>query len=96
MANPNIGTVICPMLGDIADVRKDKNGKLYYAGQAGIIVPRSVSGQTWLKKNAKIDGQEPKPTIIEDKPPTYNPEPTASGGGLLDGLLDSVFGGDDE
>ncbi|WP_367317442.1 hypothetical protein ABF162_07505 [Vibrio coralliilyticus] len=97
MPNPSIGTVICPLLGDLADVRQDKNNKLYYVGEAGIIAPKSQSGQTWLKKNAKLDNQpEPEPKVVTPEPESGEREPTAKSGGLFDDLLNGVWGADDE
>lgn len=54
MANETIGTVICPIAGDEAEVRQDKRQKLYYVGEAGMIKPNLPTGQAWLKKAAKF------------------------------------------
>lgn len=52
MANETIGTVICPIAGDKAEVRRDKKLKLYYVGAAGMIKPNLPTGQAWLEKAA--------------------------------------------
>ncbi|WCE31104.1 hypothetical protein [Vibrio sp. SCSIO 43137] len=96
MANPTIGTIICPMCGDVADVRKDKNGKLYYSGKAGLISPKSADGQSWLKAHANLEGVEPEPAHEEPIATNIEREETAKSGGLFSGLLDDVFGGADE
>lgn len=93
MARETIGTVICPMLGDVCEVRKDKNGKLYYAGLAGLITPRTNEGQAWLRKHATIDGQELKASepVIEsaklDSRPVTARQKT---------LLETLWGAPDE
>ncbi|NAW57769.1 MULTISPECIES: hypothetical protein [unclassified Vibrio] len=98
MANPTIGTIICPLMGDLADVRQDKNGKFYYAGEAGIIAPKSASGQKWMRDNAKFDGvdAQPEPQSAVELEQDIEREPTARSGGLLDDLLGSVWGADDD
>jgi hypothetical protein len=98
MANPTIGVVICPMMGDSAEVRQDKNGKLYYSGLAGLITPKTPDGQRWLKSKTHFKGGEDDSqlTPVTDDDMTIEREPTARAGGLFDGLFESVFGGEDE
>lgn len=59
--NEDIGTVICPICGDKAPVRKDCNGKLYYVGKAGMIKPNMPAGQNWMLENADIWGKGMRP-----------------------------------
>lgn len=54
MPNETVGSVKCPIAGDVAEVRQDKKGKFYYVGQAGMIKPNLPAGQKWLKENAKL------------------------------------------
>lgn len=49
--NETIGFVACPMTGEQSEVRKNKNGKLYFVGAAGQITPNRPAGQAWLKAN---------------------------------------------
>lgn len=98
MPNPTIGTVICPLLGDLADVRQDKNQKLYYVGKAGIISPKTVDGQNWLKEHANLKGQEEpaqKPAELPLEIEEYEREPSAKGGSFIDQLLGG-WGADNE
>ncbi|RQW61025.1 hypothetical protein [Vibrio viridaestus] len=96
MANPSIGTVICPICGDLADVRKDKNGKLYYSGEAGLITPRTPSGQKWMREHmvsdessdAKAQGNDDFDTQVDEHETTAN-EPS-----FLERLAN--WGADDE
>lgn len=87
MPNPSIGTIICPLLGDFADVRQDKNGKLYYVGEAGIISPKSQSGQAWMKKHAKLDGQSEPEIAAQPEPEDIEREPSAKAGGLFNQIF---------
>ncbi|MGI2072629.1 hypothetical protein [Shewanella baltica] len=59
--NDDIGTIICPICGDSAPVRRDCNGKLYYVGKAGMIKPNMPAGQDWMLENADIWGKGIKP-----------------------------------
>lgn len=77
MANPKIGTIKCPIIGDVAEVRKDKNGKLYYVGLAGIISPKSAAGQARLKELATLDEEKPITTDISETEPEHEPNATA-------------------
>ena len=61
MANTTIGYVTCPIMGDEAEVRRDKRRKLYYVGLAGKITPNLIDGQSWLKKMTKFIGENGKP-----------------------------------
>lgn len=94
MANKTIGTVICPMLGDLAEVREDKNGKLYYAGMAGLISPKTASGQQWIRKHMVRDELNESAPVTDDVLDTQldEHEPTVR----AKSLLDAIWGGDDE
>lgn len=52
--NPTIGRILCPISGKISEVRRDKKGKLYYVGAAGMIKPNLPLGQAWLLENAEM------------------------------------------
>lgn len=52
MANETIGKIKCPIVGDYAEVRRDKRGKLYYVGEAGMIKPNLPAGQKWMNESA--------------------------------------------
>ncbi|WP_155761227.1 hypothetical protein [Vibrio mimicus] len=88
MPRETVGTVICPLLGDIAEVRVDKNGKLYYVGEAGIISPKTTKGQYWLRTSSSLHGQHEAELNqnIEDIELDER-EPTAKTGSLLDEFL---------
>lgn len=93
MPRDTIGTIICPLLGDVAEVRQDKNGKLYYSGAAGIITPRTIDGQNWMRKHANLDGDDLKlgnaaieDSQLDDRQPTARPK----------SLLEQLWGADDE
>lgn len=60
MANETIGELKngCPLCGGKAEVRKDKNGKLYYYSAAGLIRPATRTGQDWLLENAIMYGRD--------------------------------------
>ena len=60
--NPDIGEIQCPMCCKLAPVRKDRNGKLYYVSDAGMIKPNMPEGQNWLLENAVIWSHGVKPT----------------------------------
>ncbi|HFG1604180.1 TPA: hypothetical protein ACGFXW_000013 [Vibrio cholerae] len=84
MPRETVGTIICPLLGDVAEVREDKNRKLYYVGAAGIISPKTVQGQKWLRDNANFAGQANAPEVDTE---TDEREPTAKTPSLLDEFL---------
>ncbi|MGG5572854.1 hypothetical protein [Vibrio diazotrophicus] len=93
MPRETIGTIICPLLGDVAEVREDKNGKLYYSGAAGIITPRTIDGQNWIRKHANLDGDDLKlsesnieDSQLDDRQQTARPK----------SLLEQLWGADDE
>ncbi|PLA73515.1 hypothetical protein CYQ88_10860 [Hydrogenovibrio sp. SC-1] len=46
--NKTIGRIKCPILGDMAELRRNKKGKLYYLGKAGMITPNKTDGQEYL------------------------------------------------
>ncbi|GAA5133103.1 hypothetical protein [Thalassotalea piscium] len=54
MANVTIGHVKCPIMGDNAEVRRDKKRKLYYVGLAGKMTPNLIGGQKWLEENTRF------------------------------------------
>lgn len=66
--NEDIGEIKCPFTGDVAPVRRDKNGNLYYCGKAGMIKPNMPEGQDYMLENASIWGATGKPeaTAIAD------------------------------
>ena len=71
--NPDIGEITCPFSGEVAPVRRDKNGKLYFVSAAGMIKPNNPAGQDWMLENAKIWGaNHQKPA--EQKPVTEPPK----------------------
>lgn len=51
MSRENKGVVKCPFTGELAVVRADCRGKLYYYSQAGKIAPNLPQGQAWLAQN---------------------------------------------
>ncbi|WP_120512003.1 hypothetical protein [Photobacterium salinisoli] len=70
MPNDTIGHVTCPIVGDRAEVRQDKRGKLYYLGEAGMIKPNLPAGQLWLQKamqplEALQDEPDPEESTIQ-------------------------------
>lgn len=80
MARDNVGIVKCPFTGDLAVVRKDVRGKLYYYSQAGKIAPNLPQGQAFLSANMKpltgftvTELAAGAPPIV--KPLTDEPEP---------------------
>ena len=52
--NPTVGRIRCPISGKLAEVRRNKKGKLYYVGAAGMITPNLPTGQAWLLENAEM------------------------------------------
>lgn len=93
--NPTIGRIRCPIAGDIAEVRKDKRGKFYYVGQAGMIKPNLPDGQAWIVRKAEMFSADEIKTVNENglefgrrfnadasfQAPPKKPEP--DNGGLL-------------
>jgi len=61
--NPTIGRIKCPIAGDWAEVRKDKKGRFYYVGKAGMIKPNLPDGQEWFLNNAEIFDEKQKEEI---------------------------------
>ncbi len=61
--NPTIGRIKCPIAGDWAEVRKDKKGRLYYVGRAGMIKPNLPAGQEWMLTNAEMFGEKEREEI---------------------------------
>lgn len=66
--NPDIGEIKCAFTGDVAPVRKDSAGKLYYLSKAGMIKPNMPEGQNWMLENATLwtGGVKPVP-VTEQK-----------------------------
>lgn len=78
MANATIGFLTCPIMGDRAEVRRDKKRKLYYVGLAGKITPNLYDGQVWLQSITEFIGENGEPLkpvnekqteVISEKPP---------------------------
>ena len=59
--NASIGYVLCPHSGELAAIRKDKRGKLYYVSRMGPVPCSTAYGQNWILENAKIWGPESPP-----------------------------------
>lgn len=84
--NEDIGEIRCPFTGDLAPVRRDCNGKLYYVGKAGMIKPNMPIGQDYMLEHATIWGASGKPGQVSE-PVTSTPAPAAND--------DSLTGSDD-
>lgn len=52
--NASIGTVSCPITGELAAVRKERGGRLYYVSAAGKITPYTEVGQRWMLEHATL------------------------------------------
>ena len=65
--NQTIGKVKCPFTGEIAEVRKNKKGKLYFYSPAGMITPNLAAGQDWILNNAKLFNQKEVETVNENE-----------------------------
>lgn len=98
--NPVVGTVRCPMCGDVATVKQQVKGQplLYYVGKAGIITPRTVDGQAWINTHmqaANDDVYAPEhdeKAVGHDAPPPEAMSPPVR----RKSLLDRIFEDDDE
>ncbi|WP_025822954.1 hypothetical protein [Shewanella marina] len=76
--NPDIGEIVCPFTNEVAPVRRDRNGKLYYSGSAGMIKPNNPMGQEWMLNNANIWPHGRKPANDDNVPVTdENTSPAA-------------------
>lgn len=64
--NPTVGRIRCPISGKLAEVRRNKRGKLYYVGEAGMITPNLPVGQAWLLENAEMFKAEEVKKINEN------------------------------
>jgi hypothetical protein len=64
--NDDIGEIRCPFTHDLAPVRRDCNGKLYYVGKAGMIKPNMPTGQDWMLENAVIWPHGKRPQAAND------------------------------
>ncbi len=74
MANPDIGTIDCPIAkGCVGKVRQYSKGsrKYYYACKHGMITPNLDAGQEWVKANMKPIS--PEETAAAEKPETDIP-----------------------
>ncbi len=63
MARDTIGTVRCPFHRRKfdAEVRRDKNGKLYfYCPSCGPVHPHGAGFKEWILDNARLHGAEEK------------------------------------
>ncbi len=74
--NEDIGEITCPITGDLAPVRRDCNGKLYYVGKAGMIKPNLPAGQEYMLTHATIWGAGGKPA--EPEKPVTSPSMATS------------------
>lgn len=54
MSNNNLGHIKCPMTGELAIVRENRKGKLYYVSGAGMITPACQRGQAWMRENVAL------------------------------------------
>lgn len=61
MSNSNLGHVLCPFTEELAIVRANKKGKLYYVSGAGMITPACQRGQAWIKEKAHIWAEPDRP-----------------------------------
>ena len=101
MANPDIGTITCPITGETGcAVRRYSRGKrfLYYVSQAGMITPNLPAGQAYMEKHTTFIGDNGKPLApVNGKPASDNqpenpvndskPVNDNKGGGLLSMLF---------
>ncbi|WP_375191240.1 hypothetical protein [Marinobacter sp.] len=78
MANPDIGTIACPLeSGCVGKVRQYSRGsrKLYYACKHGMITPNLEAGQQWMRDNMKpLEGEE-NPEPARQPEPENKPKP---------------------
>lgn len=80
MANVNVGHVVCPFTKQLAVVREDCRGKLYYYSQAGKVAPNLPQGQEWMRLNSRIWNKPGAPEgvtvteIIRGAPPVVKIE----------------------
>ena len=96
MSNPTIGHITCPIVGDTAEVRRDKKQKLYYVGLAGMVKPNLPAGQEYMKLNTNFIGENgtplpPPKTVNENETVNENKQPEKSGG-----LMSWLEASDDE
>lgn len=76
MARDNTGVIRCPFTGELAAVRQDCRGKLYFYSQAGKIAPNLPAGQRWMQQNMQpLDGFE-----FEETARGYPPKITKKAG----------------
>lgn len=76
MANEDIGEVACAHCAAASPVRKNKNGKLYYACPAcGLINPTTRAGQDWMLTHARLYGAEGKPEPVMEPVPVTEGTP---------------------
>lgn len=79
-----IGFIKCPICGDRAEVRRNKRGKLYYLGAAGMITPNKPAGQDWILEHmqalnpGQIDEVNTEPAEYGQRVATVKPTEPAS------------------
>ena len=83
MANETIGKLKngCPFTGQPAEVRKDKNGKLYFYSRAGLIKPNLPEGQDWMLENSVMYAPNERETNHSGEPPAPKPARNVTGEG---------------
>lgn len=67
--NPDVGEIRCPFTGEMAAVRRDKRGKLYYLSSAGMIKPNLPAGQIWMRQQARMFDQPREHRAAVNEPP---------------------------
>lgn len=68
MANETIGRIKCPIGGDWAELRKDKQGKFYWYGKAGMIKPNLEPGQEFILSKAILFSEKQRIDINSIEP----------------------------
>lgn len=90
MANTTIGFLVCPIMGDRAEVRRDKRRKLYYVGLAGKMTPNLTGGQEWINKTTEFIGDNGSPLPPNDnETETVNEKPPVKPNSLRAFLFDA-------
>lgn len=63
--NPNIGHIVCFSCGELAAVRKNKSGGLYYdCLECGRLAPNHAGGQRRIQERAEIWGAAGAPAAV--------------------------------
>lgn len=68
MANETIGRIKCPIGGDWAELRKDKKGKFYWVGNAGMIKPNLEPGQEYILEKAILFSEQQRIDVNSKEP----------------------------